>query len=221
VTARFPTDRAPRPDGPDRVPARAAAVAPGGVPAPPEAGAPGAPGVDAGGPEAGFTLIEILMTVVILSISIGTLTAAVVMGFRTNARAEARADGSNLVGFTSRHFTRDVTSAVGAPVVNGGCGTDPKLDVPIGGGHSVTYGVTTAGTPARSQLVRRICSGATVESEAVIGSVSPAISASATCADTGTAPDVVTCGRVTLEVGWAGRAPFSFRLTADRRATAS
>jgi len=187
-------------------------------------GSPGrGPGaVDPPGPEAGITLLEILIAVMILGLLIGTLSAAVVMGFRSNVRAEASIDRSNLVAFTSRLFNRDVASATGAPVPGGGCGNPaPAVNIPLDGGRSAAYAVVATASPARSSLVRRVCSGAAVVSSREIGTTKWAMTAAATCQDTGAAPDTVACGRVTLEVDWPAPEEYSFRLTADRRATAS
>lgn len=188
----------------------------GGMAAPP-------PGASArSDAEAGFTLLEILITVVILGMIIGTLSAAVILGFRSNTRAEVRTDRSNLVGFTSRLFNRDVASAVGAPVVNSGCGAPtPVVDIPLDGGTSAAYAVETATSPRRSVLVRRVCNGAAVVAEHEIGSTKWEMEATALCVTTGVAPDTVDCGRLELDVTWDGPDQYQFQLSAERRATAS
>lgn len=175
------------------------------------------------GGEEGFTLLEILITVVILGIVLTTLTAAVIMGFRSNARVESRTDRSNLVGFASRSFNRDVASATAAPVENAGCGSPvPVVKIPLEGGLSAAYAVETLGSPTRWALVRRVCNGSTVNASRVIGSSRwPITNATASCTTTGTSPDTVTCGRLTLDLEWGGPDPYTFSLSADRRATAS
>lgn len=172
--------------------------------------------------EGGFTLLEILIAVSVLGLILVTLTVAVMMGFRNNARAEATTDRSNLVSFTTRLFNRDVASATAAPTVGAGCGTPtPAVNIPLEGGTSAAYVVVTTSSPPRSALVRRVCNGATVVSSEEIGATKWALTATASCTDTGSVPDTVTCGRLTFGGSWGGPEPFSFSLSAERRATAS
>lgn len=63
------------------------------------------------GSEAGFTLIELMMAIVILGIIIGPLTAGLIVGLRTSADTQNRLTGSNDAQMLSIYLPPDVQSA--------------------------------------------------------------------------------------------------------------
>ena len=175
--------------------------------------------------DAGFTLIELLVTLAILGIMLTTVTLAVIQGFDTTTRAEARVDRSNLADFASGAFGADVASAPTAPSVHmlaahaaAPCGTGSSLvDLATAtAGRTISYVATSSDATLR----RRVCDGAVVVKDAELGSSIAAFASGttgATCVDDTSVSPPVACRTVTLVASWSSGEPRSFTLRGTRR----
>jgi prepilin-type N-terminal cleavage/methylation domain-containing protein len=161
--------------------------------------------------DAGFTLVEVLVSIAILGIIMVVLCTAVMMGLRSTKDASVKFDQSNAAEFTALHFTADVQGAelVSVDDVAASCGgaAELKLTSPIAN-RTVAYAVT--GSPL--QLVRRECSpsGATPSVTILASPISAA--SDVVAANTG--------GQVTLSVNQPSSslgAGFNFTVAATSR----
>lgn len=124
--------------------------------------------------ESGFTLPEVLVTIVIMSTIVGAVSAAFVVGAQTSTQASTRLQESQDAQQASAYFVADASNA------NYFSKTDPKDSTcPHESGNNValfewTEGPTVkaayyvkVGTPA--ELVRRYCEGTAVQSAVTLG----------------------------------------------------
>jgi prepilin-type N-terminal cleavage/methylation domain-containing protein len=107
--------------------------------------------------EAGFTLAELLVSVVILTIIGGALTEATILGLRTTGRTADRIAESSDAQLVSTWFSTDVQSAqtVETQVQDPACDVSPLLRLTWtdqGVAHVVSYAYSSG---AEKQLVRR------------------------------------------------------------------
>lgn len=119
-------------------------------------------------PDHGFTLVELLVTIVILATVVGSASAAVVLGLRSTDDAGTRLAESFDAQLVARYFVPDMQSAVSwddrsSPdrAINTGC-QDATSDVlrivrpaTSGPGTAVRYELRTVG--ATNELVRHRC----------------------------------------------------------------
>lgn len=89
------------------------------------------------GDEAGFTLVELLIVVVLIPIIVGAVATAIVVSLRNQTSVANRITDSNSAQIASAFFVRDVQSA--AFVTTNGAVTGP---VPCGSGDTSSTGLT-------------------------------------------------------------------------------
>lgn len=120
--------------------------------------------------QAGISLLEVLIALVIVSAISVPITAWMMLGFRESDASERRLQDSNSTNLLATWFARDVQSAaavtLGGPDCAGGDGavgsTGTKGTVLLGtvdstGTRRAVYTVLTEGTPATTSLYRRTC----------------------------------------------------------------
>lgn len=101
--------------------------------------------------EAGFTLIELLVSVAILGVLMAAVTAAMIVGLRTNASTGARLDESRDEQFIAAYFSAD---AQGAQTIRvGGGPVVPTCRFPAGDGTVVVEFVGEDFTDAAAPTV--------------------------------------------------------------------
>lgn len=168
--------------------------------------------------EAGFTLAELILVIVILGVIFMTLTASVMLGLKTTRSLDVRTEESVAAEFTALHFTRDVQAATGVTVDDAAasCGGPALLKlVSSTPDRVVAYALEPAGGGIVS-LVRRLCepSGGAPSAKTLVPA---ATGATATCR-----PSAGDCRSLTLQVTQAGAdeiVGFPFELVATRRPT--
>lgn len=168
--------------------------------------------------EAGFTLAEMILVIVILGVIFVTLTASVMLGLKTSRNLDVRTEESVAAEFTALHFTRDVQAASQVTIddATASCGGPALLKlVSSTPDRMVAYAEEPVGDGVVA-LVRRRCepAGAAAEEKTLV----PAATAvTATCR-----PSADDCRSVTLQVTQAGAdeiVGFPFELIATRRPT--
>jgi len=92
--------------------------------------------------EQGFTLIEVVISVVLLTLITGVLTAALISSLNQSSSTNAHTHQSNYAQITATWFERDAQAAGGIDPTTGG--KDPTLGVSTTG--AFTAGCTTTGT---------------------------------------------------------------------------
>ena len=165
--------------------------------------------------EAGFTLVELLLTIAISAIVLTTITLAVAQGFSETSQAETRLDRSNLADFAANVFGSDAaSSATTQPGTV--CGVGPTaLDIAESDGTRVSYAITNSAGAYR--LERRVCDGVVVAGvDAVVRRLGAtrARSAPSTAGSSCASGAAVTCR---LSITWAD-GNGSFTLAGTRRA---
>lgn len=172
--------------------------------------------------QAGFTLVEVLITVAIsLMVSI-PLLAWMIVGFKTEAVVERTSARSQATNQLSAFFPRDISSSslvnTSAPL---NCGPDKpgeRVIASILNGtltKQISYVITPAAKGSKGELVRRVCAvgGTTVEDTSILVYDLP---------DTSAASATVTCSQVATRPGDAcGRAEISASLGSGPRVTAT
>jgi type II secretory pathway pseudopilin PulG len=116
------------------------------------------------GRDAGMTLVELLIVLVIMPMVIGAIALALVTSLEDSSGTSARLAESSDVQVASEFFGRDIESAASvttsSSVTECGSGTTPLLSItfsPGGTGDEVTYWEETVGTSY--ELMRDFCSG--------------------------------------------------------------
>jgi len=111
--------------------------------------------------DAGFTLVELVIAMLILGIIMGPLVSAYVLGIGTVAQSNARTTGSsdaqNIAGF----FVNDVASAYRVSTA-GGCGSDTIVKFRLGSDTSnasplfIAYGAASDPAAAADQHLSQV-----------------------------------------------------------------
>ncbi|MGW4649830.1 type II secretion system protein [Kitasatospora sp. NPDC004289] len=115
-----------------------------------------------GHPESGFTLTELLVTIVIVGIIATLLPTAVLLGLRFTAGTEKRVAASGATGALTRYFHGDVQSADGVTTTPACGAADPIVHL-TRTGTDVVY----AYDPASGALTRLSCTGGVVATKAL------------------------------------------------------
>jgi prepilin-type N-terminal cleavage/methylation domain-containing protein len=196
--------------------------------------------------EQGFTLVELLVAITIMSMIMGGISESIIVGLRTTAAISTSVAESHDTQMMTAWFPRDVNGATsiwgGAPLA----GTKPVCTPPVGTTRTVltmlsgdptlplltSYVVVKTGT--LFQLVRTVCQGANVPQGPVIvvhnlaaelPLAVPAVpSATATCPPTACPPAAKPApasqpDTVTLTV--TELSGFTFQVTGQSRVNAS
>ncbi len=166
--------------------------------------------------EAGFTLIEVIVAIVITGIIVVVLGFSITESLSNTTRSRHGVDRSVVRNFASRYFGADVasSSATVAPSTDDTsppCGSgQPVIDITLGNGAVVSYQYVSPTPSAPSfSLYRRVCTGSTQTAQTHIGTTSESFTAGATCIG-------ATC---TLSLTWTNPAE-TFSVTGVRRVTA-
>lgn len=128
------------------------------------------------GDELGFTLVEMMVAIVIMSIIVSTVAQAIILGLESTQRAQERLTESVGVAFASAYFVPDVESADKVAVSSdSGCAISGTAiarftwDDRIGStsvANIATYAVRDYN--GERSIVRRFCSGNLTPTEVVI-----------------------------------------------------
>lgn len=188
-------------------------------------------------PQAGVSLLEVLIALAIVSLISVPMAAWMMLGFRSSDASERRLQDSNSTNLLATWWARDVQSAaaitLGGPDCVGGegavgtAGTTGAVvlgAVDATGSGRVVYTVLTEGTPAVTSLFRRTCKVAPAAGDVTDVSrlatdiaLPPGVAAwsgLATCAPrAGTSAD--TCGQAALR--FAGRSGEVISVSATKR----
>jgi prepilin-type N-terminal cleavage/methylation domain-containing protein len=166
--------------------------------------------------EAGFTLVEVLITIAISTIVLSTITLAVTQGYSSSSQASSRLDRSNLADFAADAFASDAASSATVQPAASACGAGPTaLDIAESNGTWVSYAVT--GTGGRSVLERRVCDGVdNGAGDAAVRRIG-SVTGTATVSTAGTSCASGEGAACTLKVTWSD-GDGSFTLSGTRRA---
>ncbi len=144
----------------------------------------------------GFTIVELLVTIVILGTTFAVLTDTLILGLRTTKDTETRQVQSNGEQFIAHFLTRDVQPSFAATPLGSACGvanaalvtTEQSTPVVAAPDQAVAYSVSS------SQLVRATCAVGAVVAATTQVVAEGITSFVATCAAPG------ACGTVHLAV---------------------
>lgn len=187
--------------------------------------------------QAGISLLEVMITLVIVSAIAVPVTAWMMLGFRASDASERRLDDSNSTNIVEAFFTRDVQNAAtialggadcpggeGAVATAGATGVVLLGMIDTTGTKRVVYTTLTEGTPARTSLYRRSCkpspaAGDTTDSSRIAADVTlpPGLTTwtqLATCSTRAASPGD-DCGQVALK--FAGRSGEVISVAATKR----
>jgi len=202
---------------------------------------------DRGDRDGGFTLIELLMTIVIMGVITVPLGNFVISYFVNTATTTGRLSESHDEQIAAAYFSQDVagvgtrdatqnpTQSVWDGSFTAPCGTVIaaanqslllKWDDPTWNAATETNVIDAAAyfkvvTPSETQLHRRVCIGATQQSDIVVihnldPGITPAVSCSTTCTGTNPVPKTITL-QIGLKASSGSGQPFTTSLTGQRR----
>jgi prepilin-type N-terminal cleavage/methylation domain-containing protein len=179
--------------------------------------------------DAGFTLIELMISIVLLGIIIVPLTNAMISGLRITTEAQQRLSETRSPLFTSAYFADDAQSADATGIAIGAaqipsCGSGTNvvsfdwIEHDQNGNPTIqyhaSYAIATVG--AQKTLTRSYCRGSGTPD---VATVAPVLGANGSCGrpacafvDSPSLPRVLTLTATTPNNG-------SFTLKATRRAT--
>jgi type II secretory pathway pseudopilin PulG len=185
-------------------------------------------------PEAGLTLIELLVSVVILGFIGSVLATALFIGIRTTTQNQTSLDQSNSEQLLANYLVRDVAAACSPTIVGGptctrnpnpsitagtACGTAVVFAMDILTNATGTSADTTVGYALQSNQLRRVSCplGSSSASSSVtiartITSITPSAPTTGACANQFKV-DVTAAGTTT----GATYAPYPYVLCAHRR----
>lgn len=95
----------------------------------------------------GFSMLEMLVTLVISSLVIIPVLAWMVIGYRTQDDLQRRSHDDRIASFLSQYFPRDVQTASAAATGGTPCGSGGAPVVAVVGTTTTLDGVTTTTTP--------------------------------------------------------------------------
>ncbi len=144
-----------------------------------------------------MTLIELIISMVIMGIIFATIAAAMVVGLRQTSTAETELIEQQGAALTGRYFVADVQGALRFDEAADECGAAGVLTLgtTITGGleRGVTYRVEQIEAGGPWAIVRRVCDGGTEVSEIVLAERLAEPAAPADANDPGGPPVAVTC----------------------------
>jgi prepilin-type N-terminal cleavage/methylation domain-containing protein len=122
--------------------------------------------------DAGFTLVELLVVIVIMGAVMGAISISIIVGLKTTDRTSQRLSESHDAQMASSFFVTDVDSATDVSLTDAACSGGNPVLVRFSWAESDTASTTVdkvasyvieqdpAGTPgAEKRLVRRLCAG--------------------------------------------------------------
>jgi Tfp pilus assembly protein PilV len=181
--------------------------------------------------EAGFTLVEVLVTIVVQTMIVGALAGAFVVFVRAHDSSKQRFQKSHDAQMAATYFVTDAQAASGPEVSLSDTMSCPDPSPPVSGtltpvarftwSVSAAAGTTTTSTinyvKAGTALMRRYCRGGTLIDDTVVGS--NIASASVVCTPTTNCTGSPASITITLsETQDASEsAPFTYTLTAAFR----
>lgn len=160
--------------------------------------------------EEGFTLIEVLVGMVILSIIMVAIAAALIVGMQTTDSTTARLNESHDAQISSAYLANDVQSAANVSVVSGGasCASTTKLVdftyAASAGGQTASY---SCGPANGETQVTRSYGGSTVILAHFAGIAKPTVTCTPSCTST---PDRVA-------IAFTEASGYSYTLLGSRR----
>jgi Tfp pilus assembly protein PilV len=181
--------------------------------------------------EEGFTLVEVLVTVVVQALIVGMLAGAFIVFARTNDSSKQRFQKSHDAQMAAAYFVTDAQAASGPEVSLSDTTSCPDPNPPVSGTLTpvvrLTWSVSAAaGTTSTSTinyvktgntLMRRYCRGTTLIDDTIVGS--KIASASVVCTPTANCTGSPTSITVTLTEtqDTSEAAPYTYALTAAFR----
>jgi prepilin-type N-terminal cleavage/methylation domain-containing protein len=176
--------------------------------------------------DAGFTVTEMLVTIVIMGVAIGPIVAAIFLGIRTEGDIQVRLAQNNSAHLLDSYFGPDVQNALAVAtnasesgsICGGAAATVGLLLTSELGGRSVSYSVD----PTDPRILRRreCAAGAPVGPNpgiAVIRNLDPAQPPIYGCAPNANCSDWQTVSISVHQIGRDGRNPYVTSLQAGRR----
>ncbi len=185
--------------------------------------------------EDGFTLVELIISIVILGIIVGAMSAAIIAGLKTTDGTTNRLAESHDAQVVSEFFVTDMQSAVTVTyqamdtvsTVPVGCSpaSSPLLVFswtdPSAGAEMVSYYSATLG--GETQLVRQQCVGgssSTVVVAHLLGSSTPQVTCAPTsCTSAGIVSPAPRKVSLTLSAAGSDGTTYSYTLQGSRRTT--
>jgi prepilin-type N-terminal cleavage/methylation domain-containing protein len=107
----------------------------------------------------GFTLVELLVGMLILSILIGAIAEALIVGFKTTSDTSQRFAESHDAQIASAYLARDVQGSLAITnATTPSCGGGALISFSLDGGKQISYyyGPSSSG---ETQVTRRLCDG--------------------------------------------------------------
>lgn len=159
----------------------------------------------------GFTVIELLIAIVVLTVLVGAMGGVFSVSLRTTSETQTRLDGSHNAQITGAYFVKDVQSADIVELGSTACGSGSSLASiawdDLGTAKRATYRYRTSD----KRLVRTFCAAGEANAEVALGNPLPS-APTVTC-------DIAACGvgtrRVDLIV--TSKGGYQFKLTGTRR----
>ena len=168
--------------------------------------------------EEGFTLVELLVTTMILGVVVGAVAASLIVGLKTTDDTNQRLAESHDAQMAAVYFAADAQNADDVSLSDGACGGVPVVrflwsEASPAIQKVASYAVVTSG--AERRLVRHYCENGVLVRDVVIahelGTTDPAVACTPVPACTPTSGGVSIS--VTTEGGYA------FSLSGSRRTT--
>ena len=190
---------------------------------------------EVGPDESGMTLIELIVSMVIMGIVFATLSAAFLIGLSQTSTAETELVEQHGAELTARYFVADVQGARRFDQAADTCGSAGVLTLGTaltsGVSRGVTYRVEQPEADGAWALVRRVCDGGAKTSEIVLAERLAAPASAGVANDPAGPPVTVTCPGTSgsscrIQVVQTGNPssrppvdPFNFTLEAAPRGT--
>jgi prepilin-type N-terminal cleavage/methylation domain-containing protein len=173
--------------------------------------------------EAGFTLVELLVTIVILGAIVGAIGTAIVVGLRTTDATQVRLAESHDAQMTSAFFGNDVQSAsdVTLNAVSSCSGTISVVSFQWNdAGVSKVASYSVRSTATETQLLRRYCEGISPAAEVVIAHlVADASAVTAACQPAADCSGAHPWKPIKVTISVTDQSGYAYSISASRRAT--